>query len=232
MGCLRKLARFEAVGEPASSIPPCFLLQILGWVLKHNVLQWWTGTWNPGRPFLPLSCFSSECPTLQQKGKSAPLLSAGMEMHTLCIAHWKYVVCFESQVRLLKSIRTEDHCLYSLEFLPASCFHTPARNVQESLLTAFWDFFSHSYKPFHFLSTNQLWKPTNRMAKVIGATISFLELVSVLFFSPLWPNAWQESTSRRSNVFCLTVLLWRERHVRAACIFSGQEAENEPVSDF
>lgn len=170
------------------------------------------------KPFPPLSCFSSECPTLEQKGKATPLLSAGMKMRTLCSAHWKCVVCFESQVRLLKSIRTEGHCLYSLEFLPASCFPTPARNVQKSLLTAFWGFFSHSYKPFHILSTNQLWKPTNRMDKFIGATISFLELVfCFVFFSPLWPNAWQESTSRRSDVFWLTVPGDTVHLVREAC---------------
>lgn len=69
MGCLRKLARFEAgtsqwVSWQAAFLR-VFLLQILGWVLKHNVLQWWTGTWNPGKPFPPLSCFPSECPTLQ-----------------------------------------------------------------------------------------------------------------------------------------------------------------------
>lgn len=104
-------------------------------------------------------------------------------MRTLCIAYWKCVVCFESQVRLLKSIRTEDHCLCSVEFLPASCFPAPARNVQKSLLTAFWGFFSHSYKkPFHILSINQLWKPPDCMAKFIGATVSFLELVFCFVF--------------------------------------------------
>lgn len=65
---------------------------------------------------------------------------------------------------------------------PSLLLHTPARNVQKSLLTAFWGFFSHSYKPFPVLSTNQLWKPTNRMAKFIGVTISFLELVFCFVF--------------------------------------------------
>lgn len=74
------------------------------------------------------------------------------------------------------------------------------------------------------------------MAKVIGATISFLELVSVLFSlhydqmpdkNPL-PGGAMYSDSR----FWVMQFIWRERHVRAACIFSGQEAENEPVSDF
>lgn len=138
-------------------------------------------------------------------------------MRTLCSAHWKCVVCFESQVRLLKSIRTEDHCLCSLEFLPASFFHTPARNVQESLLTAFWGFFSHSYKPFHILSTNQLWKPANCMAKFIGATISFLELVFCFVFLSIMTKCLTRIHFGGSDVFWLTVPGDAVHLVREAC---------------
>lgn len=47
MGRLRKLARFEWLSRQAA------------FLRVYNVLQWWTGTWNPGKPFPPLSCFSS-----------------------------------------------------------------------------------------------------------------------------------------------------------------------------